>query len=488
LWSDNTEIFQLSCRRKDVLNTRLNAKPKVLLVNPALTRGHPPSLGVACLAAHVGRAGFEVGIDTFQPARSQDLAHFRQEETAFMARIQRRVSEDGFNVVGITTSSSTCCRTQKVATAAKEAGAFVVGGGPHVTLLEGREDLRGHFLREDAGMDVLVRGPGEEVLVQLLEHLRDGLPLADVPSLSFIEDGEYRLTEPGKPNPAGLWEAKPLWALFGEGLKNTLYLPILASRGCIYRCSFCTEKLYIPEYVAREPEDIVEELEEVCSRKRRICFHDSSFSSYPHLPELFEAMLCSRKIQDGIGFIFYARADEILRKKELIPLMRRAGGRMALLGIESGDDAMLREMHKGITTEQVREAVELLRHNNIVTKGFFMLGFPGETPDSVAASITFARSLGLFALDWHFFSPSGQIGGDVGEFLDKVDLDLPLQLVLDSLGENIHNLNPWLLSMIFTARRVPVWMRSQLAELNAVHPPSGLPMGQLLAPLVQGVV
>jgi radical SAM superfamily enzyme YgiQ (UPF0313 family) len=92
-------------------------------------------------------------------------------------------------------------------------------------------------------------------------------------------------------------------------------------------------------------------------------------------------------------------SDELLRE------MKRAGCWMISYGIESGSPEMLKKMMKGITINQVKNALELTRQNGIVSKGFFMIGVPGETVGTLEKTLAFIKTLPLDELNINFFTP-----------------------------------------------------------------------------------
>jgi radical SAM superfamily enzyme YgiQ (UPF0313 family) len=104
---------------------------------------------------------------------------------------------------------------------------------------------------------------------------------------------------------------------------------------------------------------------------------------------------CERLIELRLGLSWscLGRADRV--DLELLKLMRKAGCWHISYGVESGDPEILKAMHKRLDVEQIRAAVRWSRKAGLRTKGFFIVGFPGETADSLAKTKALACSLGL---------------------------------------------------------------------------------------------
>jgi len=111
--------------------------------------------------------------------------------------------------------------------------------------------------------------------------------------------------------------------------------------------------------------------------------------------------LCSRIIENNLDFKWscYSRVQNI--NEDLVLLMKKAGCFMVLLGIESGNQKIIDSIKKKITLEQVRNAVSLFKKHHIDCLGFFMIGLPEDTQETVYETVNFAKTLNL---DFPFFS------------------------------------------------------------------------------------
>jgi anaerobic magnesium-protoporphyrin IX monomethyl ester cyclase len=111
----------------------------------------------------------------------------------------------------------------------------------------------------------------------------------------------------------------------------------------------------------------------------------------------FMAAICEEILQRGIeiNWFYQGRADLVVKHKDLLPLMRRAGNRMTQIGIEASTNDELVSLNKRLSLEQVREAVELLKQHDIVGQGLIIIGTPTDTRRSIQHKLRFAKWLDL---------------------------------------------------------------------------------------------
>ncbi|MCP2598179.1 radical SAM protein [Candidatus Aminicenantes bacterium AC-335-L06] len=105
--------------------------------------------------------------------------------------------------------------------------------------------------------------------------------------------------------------------------------------------------------------------------------------------------LCRKMLDNGLEFTWSCNADIKSMDEEKIYWMKRAGCHTVSIGIESGDDSILRKYSKMITVEQIKKVVDLLNKYKIRILGYFIIGLPGETRESILKTIELAKSLKL---------------------------------------------------------------------------------------------
>jgi radical SAM superfamily enzyme YgiQ (UPF0313 family) len=191
---------------------------------------------------------------------------------------------------------------------------------------------------------------------------------------------------------------------------------ILGSRGCPYKCKFCTFSLnplgQKRDYVARSPELVVDEIE--ASRGKIILFADDNFFLEPDRVE----RICDLLIERGIDKWYFANARlEVAKYPHMLEKAYRAGFRMLFLGIESASDRILKQLGKGFNTRQVRDAFTVLRRLPFFYHAFFIYGNVGEAEEEMMAIPEFAGELGVHA---------------IGLSLLRVDKFTPLRQLVES--------------------------------------------------------
>lgn len=249
-----------------------------------------------------------------------------------------------------------------------------------------------------------------------------------------------------------------------EGLDHSPYTSVASSRspytvmvtssGCRYQCDFCPMGR-IP-YRERKVAHVVEEIEE-CARIgiKEIDIFDEDF-----LMERERARhICEALIRKGIRISWSCRTRVTHVDRDILQIMHRAGCRMILYGIESGNDAILKREHKGITREQIVRAIELTRACGIEPLGFFIIGHEGETPETIRDTIRFSQELPLsHAQFFHMVVKPGtavydrlkkQMGHDYFDALLRgmaKEKDLPLEWT----GLSTRDIRRWVLRAYFS--------------------------------------
>jgi anaerobic magnesium-protoporphyrin IX monomethyl ester cyclase len=241
---------------------------------------------------------------------------------------------------------------------------------------------------------VVVRGEGEETLAEVVDRVRQGKSLDGV--LGITWRGKEGDLQPNPPRPfrEDLDQLpRPAWHLlklskyraFGDGAS------LMTSRGCPHRCVFCVgRKMIGAKGRFRKPEAVVDEMKALARLGfRRIRIEDDLFTFRK------ERALAICKEMDRRGLTIrwraYSRVDTI--DAELLEWMKKTGCERLLYGAESGSPEILKRIRKGITPEQTRRAVEMTREAGIGVLASFVLGLPGETPQTLRQTLEFAESL-----------------------------------------------------------------------------------------------
>jgi len=352
---------------------------RCLLVNPFYPISETPSppLGLAFVAAALERAGVEVRIldlvvTPYSPARLRSL-----------------MEEFEPDIVGSTSVTMNVVKAAEVIRDAKRVDPEIltVMGGPHVTF-SARETLE-----ELPELDVVVLGEGEETVVEIAEAWKERRDLARVAGITF-RGPDGIVAEGLKRRPIDV-DTLPLPArhLVPLGRYRALSLPLTmtTSRGCPHTCIFCVgRKMVGPKVRYRDPIKVVDEMEYLTGLGfRQINVADDLFTA----KESHCLAVCDEILRRGlqVKWTSFSRVDTVSRR--MLDRMREAGCYMIAFGVESGNPEILKTIQKRITPEQVIEAVKFCNEAGITPAASFILGLPGETPETMRQTIEFGETL-----------------------------------------------------------------------------------------------
>ena len=263
-------------------------------------------------------------------------------------------------------------------------------GGIHITLYP-KESLAYECF------DYGIAGDAISSLPELISALGDHGAIGSIKGLVYRENGKVFLNPPGEtsidfglyPFPARHLLPNQVYHSFTSQRKN--YTVMLTSRGCPYKCKFCAISR-LP-YSERPAEDVGKEIEE-CYRKygvREIDFFDGTF--FTNRKRALK--ICEEILRRGIKVEWSCRSRVDVVDEELLKKAAQAGCRRIYYGIESVSPEVLKSIQKGIETHQVAQTIKMTRKYGIDTLGFFMIGNPSDTRESVLATIDFAKKIKL---------------------------------------------------------------------------------------------
>lgn len=247
-------------------------------------------------------------------------------------------------------------------------------------------------------IDLIVRGEGEEIIREIVK----GNPLKDILGLSYREDGTI-IHNKNHPLPDISRIAFPDRLLRrhnyhciqnGIRMTNLTFDTVLTSRGCPYKCKFCTFSLnplgQKREYTERALESVIEELKTITADV--VMFSDDNFFTNPKRSE----ELCNLIIENGIQKKFLVQTRiEISGHSNILEKAEQAGFKIFLIGIESPHDRILKQIDKGFTQQQIRNAFKVLNKYNFYIHGYFIYGNIAETEEEMVYIAQFAKELKL---------------------------------------------------------------------------------------------
>jgi anaerobic magnesium-protoporphyrin IX monomethyl ester cyclase len=342
-------------------------------------------LGIYYLAAYIRERGHEVRVI------DAEVLCWSNEQ------IVATVREFAPDVIGISTTTVAFHRARAVAASIKAEYPNMINviGGPHPTAAT--EDVLHH-----PEFDYAVLGEGEESFAVLLETLCNG---ADAGSLTGVawRDGETIIVNPRRPFIADIdalpfpaYDLVPDFSLYNPPPMNYKKLPvanIITSRGCPNQCTFCGHSSFGRTLRQRSPENIAEEIIHLYRlyRIREIAFVDDTFTINPHrIQELFRIL-----DRQGICFPWTCMSRVNTVDESVLRFMKDHGCWHISFGIESGNEDILRRIKKNISLDSVCRAIGICHRLGILTKGFFIIGHPGETVETIEETIRFALEIPL---------------------------------------------------------------------------------------------
>jgi anaerobic magnesium-protoporphyrin IX monomethyl ester cyclase len=346
-----------------------------------------PSLGLLSLAAVAREKGFECGIIE---ASSLQLT---------LEECLEQVKSWHPHIVGITACTTAVVSAAEVAKRIKEwdKNIITIIGGPHITALP--EETMESYPQFDIG----VIGEGEETLLALLGKIETGSSLDAIKGLIFQQNSKVFITEPRSfiaqlddlPLPA--WDLLPGFPQhYKPAALKVRRLPaahLVSSRGCPFQCIFCDRSVFGRKYRIHSAEYMMELIKKLYHDfgVREISFEDDTFTLFTERL----VKLCTMIMQEGLDISWSCNGRVEAVKPETLKIMKQAGCWQIAYGIESGEQRILDIAKKGITVDEIKCAIQWTHEAGIFSKGFFILGFPQESEETLQRTIDFATELKL---------------------------------------------------------------------------------------------
>lgn len=349
---------------------------EIVFVNPNTYQGNPrPPLGLLSLATVCLNAGHDATIldANLEQLDDEGVVHY--------------IFHRGCDVVALTAMTPTINEALGIAGLLRAImpEVKIIIGGVHASIFP--EDLAAKEY-----IDAVIVGAGEHNILRVLDELpspkqvyRQELPLdldrLPLPDYSLIDVLAYHPRYP-------------------HG-KHREWTSVQTSRGCPYSCTFCSKAVFGNTYHAMSPARVVELLSGLQRDYgiRDITFYDDLFT----MDRGRTLALCDWMIPLGLTWVCEARVNQV--DLESLEAMKAAGCRMIFYGIESGSQAILDRLKKNVTLQQIKQAVRWTQAEGIGAAGYFMLGCPGETKDTINETMDFVGELHLGHAQFSVCSP-----------------------------------------------------------------------------------
>jgi radical SAM superfamily enzyme YgiQ (UPF0313 family) len=257
------------------------------------------------------------------------------------------------------------------------------------------KELSKYYLAVNAKADscfdalVICEG-GEKTLANIVEKLKEGRDFKELPNLAVPKEKKYYFT-PSIPENVDINSEIIDWSRYMYREGHWLEYPIRYGTGCPHKCGFC-DFIRLQKQAFRSPESIVKELKTLFTRdneRKSLYFTDDNLGlTKKRLTDISKAII---KEKLNVSWRALLRAD--MMDKETVSLLKEAGCLEVLLGIESGDGNVLRNMNKHLDPDSALKGIMNLNEAGIRTINTFVIGYPGENVNSIQKTIDFISSI-----------------------------------------------------------------------------------------------
>jgi anaerobic magnesium-protoporphyrin IX monomethyl ester cyclase len=282
---------------------------------------------------------------------------------------------------------------------------FILRGEPEMTLREVVDAFEGKTTN-DPQIIKLLKDTGAEVPTKPLSETNGDL--SQIKGLVWRKDGKVVVNadRPFIPNlddlPTPLHNLLPLDKYRGPMMKGA-YSFVVPSRGCSAGCIYCIKHVsYQWSLRLRSPENIMQELRLL---KSLGIHYVQMYADLFTLSREQVVGLCKAMIEEDIGFHWMCNSRVDYVDEEMLQLMAKAGCWMISWGIESGSYEILKRAHKGADPAKAQRALTWARQAGIRNWGYFIIGLPGETEETIQQTMAFSKKLPLDIALFHIAAP-----------------------------------------------------------------------------------
>ncbi len=366
----------------------MKRRKKVLVITPPYHSGVVESagtwlnLGFVYIAGSLRAAGYE---PIYYDAMSSWHGY---------VDIAKRIESEKPDVVATTAFTAEIVDALKVLRLAKDINPQIITviGNVHPTF------CYGETLKDDpTPVDYVVRGEGEETMVDLLNALSSGGDRSKVRSIAYRDQGGVVVT-PSRGFIKNLDSLPMAWDLIDwpiytyKPMENSTLAIVSSSRGCSQQCSFCSQQLFWQrQWRGRSAENFVAELEFLRDRYgvNVVMISDETPTLDRKRWEKILDLLIKRDV--GTKILMETRVDDILRDEDILWKYEKANIDHIYVGVEATSQETLDLFKKDLKVEQSRKALGLINRHNIVTETSFVLGMPDDTKKKIRSTVELAK-------------------------------------------------------------------------------------------------
>jgi anaerobic magnesium-protoporphyrin IX monomethyl ester cyclase len=416
----------------------------VSLTNFVSTISMPP-IGLAYIAAAIREEGHEVTV-VDAPGSAPRSYHLFKDEIRVRGLTQDQIVElipADVQVIGLGcmfTSHWVYVRELVSKIHKLFPDAYLLMGGEHVTGFP-------EYSLEQAPLDCVVMGEGEETIAQLLSHVEKELPLEDLEGIAYRTAEGSIVVNPRRQRMKGIDDiAQPAWDLFDiqkynevnqpHGSSQGKFMPMLATRGCPFSCTFCTSpNMWTTEWIPRDYERVVDEMQEY---QKEYGVSDFQFEDLTAIVRKdWISSFCDEIIKRDMKITFQlpsgTRSEGI--DFDVAKKLKAAGCHEFSFAPESGDPRVLQAIKKKVNLPKMFDSARSALKAGINVGCFFIIGFPEDDYRSVLktyGAIIRCALIGFTNVNLNAYSPQPntesfqelQRNGVITEFDDKYLMSL----------------------------------------------------------------
>lgn len=449
-------------------------RPPIVSTKRAFNNEATPCIGLAYVAGYLEKKGYEVAIvDGIGEAlnRFWDIEAFPGYHCQGLTieEIIERM-DPRTRIVGVSAMFSgewPVTRMIIQALRRKLPDALIVAGGEHITALSE------YSLHDCPEIDVCARGEGERVMHEICEAYFDGNDFSQIQGAAYLDaDGNYIQSAPTRireiddvPWPAWpehymekFWEAGKSY-----GVQSARDMPITASRGCPYRCTFCSNpQMWTTRYILRDVDDLISEIKEY-ARKYDITalqFYDLTAIT----KKRWTLDFCQKLIAEGLDYLKWSlpsgtRSEAL--DAETLGMLKRTNCNYLVYAPESGSPDTLEKIKKRIELDKLTESVMEAKRQGIIVRTNLIIGFPHETRRHIFETVRYGLYLawkGADEVTINIFSPYP--GTEIFAKLieeKRVHLSDEYFLCLTSLNSDYTSANPLTVNDVMGPRELAIY-------------------------------
>lgn len=388
-----------------------SSRPHVVLVKPPLrvpkasytTLACPP-LALALVAAALEKSGCDVTVidalgeapRRLSPTAQPRFVRVGLSDEEIIARLPARATYIG--VTAMFTEEWPLIRGVIQAIRRARPEAVIVAGGEHASAAPA------HTIADSGAVDACVVGEGENTAVELAWALHEGRALASVAGVVTLNDGELIRGEARARQrdldalPWAAWHHIPLENYLDQGLGYGIgrhrSLPLLATRGCPYKCTFCSNvQMWGTRWSARAPADVVAEIRAAVERYgvTNVDFYD--LTAVLRKDWILEFCGLMERAQLGVTLQIPSGTRSEVLDEEVLGALKRAGCHHIVYAPESGSPTLLKRLKKRISLDKMTDSMRAAVKVGMTVKCNFIIGLPDETEEEIHETLAYCVRL-----------------------------------------------------------------------------------------------